>query len=149
MGQTVSGENRKLLSPDQSHQSVNRRDTGPDIVSGIFPRNRVQGLAIYIQHFLRNNFTQSVNGNADSVHGAAQHILGNAQNHRMSGQAGVNIAQSQSLCAFKYLNDGLVLINLNDTAQLLFVSVYDHFHNFIVGGAGNAFQHYHGAVNCT
>ena len=41
MGQTVSGENRKLLSPDQSHQSVNRRDTGPDIVSGIFPRNRV------------------------------------------------------------------------------------------------------------
>ena len=67
----------------------------------------------------------------------------------MSGQAGVDIAQSQSLCAFKYLNNSLVLINLNDAAQLLFIAVYNHFHDFIVGGAGNAFQYYHGAVNCT
>ena len=39
---TISGKNRKLLTTDQRGQSVNRGDTGVDIVSWVFAGYRVQ-----------------------------------------------------------------------------------------------------------
>ena len=41
MGKSVAGEDRQLLAADQCHKAVDGRDTGTDIVTGIFSRNRV------------------------------------------------------------------------------------------------------------
>ena len=41
MRQTVSGENRQLLSADQGRQTIDRRNTGTDIVTGIFSGYRI------------------------------------------------------------------------------------------------------------
>ena len=67
----------------------------------------------------------------------------------MSGQKCVCVPESHSFCTFKYLDDGLVLVNLNNTSQLLFIAAHGHFHDFIVAGAADTFQDHQRSVDCT
>ena len=45
---SISGENWKLLSADQSCQSVDRGNTGADIVSWIFSADRIERKSVYV-----------------------------------------------------------------------------------------------------
>ena len=45
---SISGENRKLLSTNQSCQSVDRGNSGTDIVSWIFSADRVERKSVHI-----------------------------------------------------------------------------------------------------
>ena len=45
---SISGENRKLLSADQSCQSVDRGNSGADIVSWVFSADRVERKSVHI-----------------------------------------------------------------------------------------------------
>ena len=67
----------------------------------------------------------------------------------MAGQFCMCIFKGHSLIAFKYLNYCSVLIEFNDTAQLLLAALYRYFYDFIKGSALNAFQNDKGAVNLT
>ena len=48
VGESVSREDRELLPADQCGQAVNCGDSGVDIVSRVFPHDRVQREAVYI-----------------------------------------------------------------------------------------------------
>ncbi len=76
MGKSVSGEDRQLLTADQSSQSVDGRDTGTDIVSRVFTGYRVQRQAVDIQTALCLDLSQSVDGLSDTVEGTSQDISG-------------------------------------------------------------------------
>ena len=45
---SISGENRKLLSTNQSCQSVDRGNSGADIVSWVFSADRVERKSVHI-----------------------------------------------------------------------------------------------------
>ena len=110
MRKSVSGEDRQLLTADQGGQSVDCRNSGADIVSRVFPHDRVERQAVDISFQLGNNGTQIVNGFSDSVECTTQHIRGKCDFHRMSGQSCVCIFQRHVLRAFKDLNHSFVFI---------------------------------------
>ena len=72
MGKAVAGENRQLLSADQSSQSIDGRNTGLDKVSGVFSGHRIQRQAVNIQTGLGGYWSQAVYGPSDAIKGAAQ-----------------------------------------------------------------------------
>ena len=146
MGQAVAGEDRQLLAPDQGRKAVDGRDPGADIVSWVFSGYGVQGLSVDIQPFFGKDRSQAVDGISDAVEGASQHIHGHSDLHGMASEPGVGIAECHVFRALKDLDHGFILIDLDDAAQLFFLSVYGHFHDLIIGGSGNAFQDRQGAV---
>ena len=146
MGQAVAGEDRQLLAPDQGRKAVDGRDPGADIVSWVFSGHGVQALSVDIQPFFGKDRSQAVDGISDAVEGAPQHIHGHSDLHGMASEPGVGIAERHVFRALKDLDHGFILIDLDDAAQLFFLSVYGHFHDLIIGGSGNAFQDRQGAV---
>ena len=56
----------------------------------------------------------------------------------MTGQAGVNVFESETVGSLKNLNDCLIFVSLDDTAEFLFRAVDRHFHDLIVSGILNA-----------
>ena len=83
---------------------------------------------------------RSVDGLPDPVEGAAQHIRGERNLHGMPGKLGVCIFQGHVFRTFKYLNDGFVLVDFDDTSDLAFCSVYDKFHDLVKEGVLYALQ---------
>ena len=149
MGQTASGENRKLLAADQGGQAVNSRNSGADIVSGILTCYRVQGLAVYIQADIGNNIPQPVDGLSDAVKGPAQHFLGHCYLHGPSGQPGMGIPKSHALGTFKNLDHRFIPIDFNNFSDFLFCPAYSHLHDLIVGRSLDSLQSHQGTIDLT
>ena len=93
MRQSVSREYRKLLPADQCRQTVNRRDSGTDIVSWILPSDRIQRKSVYIPFFCICNRTKSIDRFPDSVKCTSQHFLRYSNFHRMSRKSCMGIIQ--------------------------------------------------------
>ena len=110
MGQTISREDRKLLSADQSGQSVDGRNTCADIVSGILTHDRIQRKAVNINLNLRHHRPQTVDDLSDTVKGTAQNILRKLDLHGVTGQPGMSIHQGHTVCALEYLNHCFIFI---------------------------------------
>ena len=74
MWQTISGENRKLLSADQSGQTIDRGNTGTNVVTRIFTGNRVQRQTVYIDVCFRIDITQTIDRLSDTIEGTAEDV---------------------------------------------------------------------------
>ena len=74
MRQTVSGEDRKLLSADQSGQTIDRGNAGTDVVTRILTGNRVQRQTVYIDVRFRIDITQTVDRLSDTIEGTAEDV---------------------------------------------------------------------------
>ena len=72
MWKTISGKDWKFLTTDQSSQTINCRNTGIDIVSWIFSRDRIQRKTVDIKVNLRSYRTESVDRLTDTVEGTAE-----------------------------------------------------------------------------
>ena len=110
MRKSVSGEDRQLLTADQGGQSVDCRNSGADIVSRVFPHDRIQRKSIDIPFQLCNDRTQIIDRLSDSIKCPSQHIRGERNLHRMSGQFGVCVLQRHALRSFKDLDHRFVFI---------------------------------------
>ena len=91
VGKSVPGEDRKLLPADQGGQSVDGGDAGADIVSRVLSAHRVERQAVHVPLQGGDDGAQVVDGLADAVEGAAQHIRGERDLHRMPGELRVCI----------------------------------------------------------
>ena len=74
MWQTISGENRKLLSADQSGQTIDRGNTGTNVVTRIFTGNRVQRQTVYIDVCFRIDITQTIDRLSNTIEGTAEDV---------------------------------------------------------------------------
>ena len=72
MWKTISGKDWKFLTTDQSSQTINCRNTGIDIVSWIFSRDRIQRKTVDIKVNLRSYRTESVDRLTNTVEGTAE-----------------------------------------------------------------------------
>ena len=149
MGKSVSGEDRQLLTSDQSSQSVDGGNTGTDIVSRVLTGYRVQRQTVDIQTALCLDLSQSVDGLSDTVEGTSQDIRGKSHLHGVSGEFCMGIFQGHSVISFKHLDNSLVLVKLDDTAKLFLIAVYRDLYDLLKGGVLNAFENYQGAVDLT
>ena len=147
VGKSVSGENRQLLSPNQRCQSVDGRNTGADIVSRIKTGNRIQRQTIDVSADIGVNRPQSVNGNADTVKGPSQHIFRKRYLHGVPRQTGSGIFQGQPFGSLKHLNQDLVLICCDNTAQFFLFFRNLELHDLIKGGVFHTFQYNQGTID--
>ena len=67
----------------------------------------------------------------------------------MTGQLGVGIAKGHIVRSAEHLDNRLILIALNDTAQLFLIAVHRNLYNLLVGRVLYAFQGNQGAVDFT
>ena len=67
----------------------------------------------------------------------------------MSGESGMCVAKGHIVSSFKYLDNCFVLINLNDTADLLCSVIHMEFDNLLKRGILYTFQNYQRAVYFT
>ena len=132
MWKTVSGENRKLLSTNQGGQTINCRNTGIDVVTRILTGNRVQRQTIDVQAYLRCDLAQPIDWLSNTVKGTSQDLRGKPDLHRMSGKTCVCIAEGHIVSSLKNLDNGLVLIDFHDTADLLSAVLHVEFHDLLV-----------------
>ena len=140
VGQTVSGKDRQLLAADQGGQPVDSGNTGVDIVTGIFPGNRVQRKAVDVQPYFRGDFAQPVDGLSDTVEGPAQNLGRQPDLHGVPGKPCMCVAQRHAVGTFKHLDHSLVFIDLDNTADLMRPVVHVELHDLFIGGVFHTFK---------
>ena len=111
-----------------------------DIISWIFPLHRIQRQAVHIPPQSGGDGTQVVDRLADTVKGTSQHIRGERDLHRMSGEPGVSIFQGHIFRAFKNLDDRAVLVDLHDTSDLALRTVNYKLNDFVIERTLHALQ---------
>ena len=140
MRKTVAGENRQLLAANQSCQSVDSGNTCLNEVSRILAAARVQRKTVDIDLRVGDDRTEAVDRTADTIKCTAQDVLGECDLHRMTRQSRMCIGQGHTRRSLEDLNNGVVLIALDDTAELLLLAVHRELNNFIVSGVLYAFE---------
>ena len=133
MRKTVSGENRKLLSTDQSGQTIDCGDTGTDIITRIFTGDR----------------SQTVDRVADTVEGTSQDLFGKTDLHRVTGQTGVGVVEGHIVGTLENLDHGFVLVDLYNSSQFLFFPVDGKFYNLFICCIFDTLQNYQRTIDFT
>ena len=140
VGKAVSGEDRQLLAADQCGQAVDGGNPGVDIVSGVFPLDRIRGQAVHIPPQSGGDGAQVIDGLADAVKSTSQHIRGERDLHRMPGKPGVGIFQGHIFRTLEYLDDRAVLVDLHDTPDLALLAADHKFHDLVIERTLHALQ---------
>ena len=147
--QSVAGENRQLLSANKSGQTIDGRNTRIDIIARILAPARVERHAVHVDPYVRDDRSQPVDRSADAVKRPAQNFFGESQLHRVPRQFCMRILQGHAIRPLEDLDDGLILIILNDSAELLLCPVDLELDDLVVGCAFDAFQNDQGTVYFT
>ena len=119
-GRPEAGEDRQLLAADQGVQSVDSGNAGLDKFLRIVAGCRVHRQAVDVHALFGQDFRTAVNGAAQSVEHAAEHILGNAQLHGTAQKADLTVGQVDTGGIFKQLNQGVAAVDFQHLAAACF-----------------------------
>ena len=133
MWQTVSGEDRKLLSAYQGVQTVNGRYAGLNELVGIVPGGGVHGQAVDIPILLGDDVGAAVNGLAHAVEHPAQHVAGHAQLQGVAQETDLGVGHVDTGGRLEQLHHGGIAVDLQDLAPADGAVLQLHFHQFVIG----------------
>ena len=100
MRQTGSRENRQLLTPDQGIQTINGGHARLDELIGVISGCRIHRQTVDVPALVRQDLRSLVNGTAQAVEDAAQHIGRHAQLHGSSQETHLAVGQVNSRGVF-------------------------------------------------
>ena len=116
VGQTGSGENRKLLSTNQRVQPVNGRYTGLNKLGRIVTGCRVHRQAVHVSHFVRDDLRTAVDGVSHTIEDTSQHIRGYGQLNAVAQETHLALCQIDAGGVLKQLYEHVVAVDLQNTA---------------------------------
>ena len=138
VGQTAGGEDGQLLPAHQRVQSVDRGNTGLDKLLRIVARCRVDGQAVDIPALRGQDRGTVVDGAAQTVKHAPQHILRYAQLHAASQKPHLAVVQIDTGRVFKQLHQRVGAVDLQHLAAAFFAVLQLDFAQLVIGNAFHA-----------
>ena len=94
------------MAEHQRVHPVQGRDASLDVIAGVDAGGGVDRLAVDVGPVLGQRLRAAVNGRAQAIKDAAQHLCGHGQPHRPAQEANVRILNGEAGGAGKDLDDG-------------------------------------------
>ena len=141
-----AGEDRELLSLYEGAETVDRRDSGADVVARVLTGDRVYRHAVDVDALFGADVAETVDRSAGAVKDTTEHIARDGQLERVTGQAGAGVGQRDALGALEDLHYRLVALDSDYSSDAVVVVADCYVDHFLVAGVGHAVEGYKRAV---
>ena len=149
MRKTCARENRKLLSANQSVQSVNCRNACLNKLSRIVTSRRIHRKSVDVEHLFRNNVRPAVLWSSHTVEYTTEHIRRYRKLRPVSEEAHRALLQVDALRRLKKLNQRVMSVDFEDFAKSFLPARKQDFAKFIVGNIINILDQHQRSYNFT